>query len=55
MPVIGFLSGVSAGPFAHLVTAYREGLAEIGYLEGSNVEIEAPGGPGMRFFICCYF
>jgi ABC-type uncharacterized transport system substrate-binding protein len=40
MPVIGMLSGGSAGAFAHLVTAFREGLKEIGYVEGRNVAIE---------------
>jgi putative ABC transport system substrate-binding protein len=40
MPVIGMLSGGSAGAFAHLVAAFREGLKEIGYVEGRNVAIE---------------
>jgi putative ABC transport system substrate-binding protein len=40
MPVIGMLSGGSAGAFAYLVTAFREGLKEIGYVEGRNVAIE---------------
>jgi putative tryptophan/tyrosine transport system substrate-binding protein len=40
MPVIGMLSGGSVGAFAHLVAAFREGLKEIGYVEGRNVAIE---------------
>jgi putative ABC transport system substrate-binding protein len=40
MPVIGFLSGASSAPFAHLVAAYREGLREMGYVEGRNLAIE---------------
>jgi ABC-type uncharacterized transport system substrate-binding protein len=40
MPVIGFLSGATSAPFAHLVAAYREGLREIGYVEGRNLAIE---------------
>ena len=40
MPVIGFLSGTSSAPFAHLVAAYREGLREMGYVEGRNLAIE---------------
>ena len=36
MPVIGFLSGTTSAPFAHLVAAYREGLREMGYVEGRN-------------------
>ena len=39
MPVIGFLSTTSAVPFAHLVSGFRRGLQEIGYVEGRNVAI----------------
>ena len=40
MPVIGYLSLASPGPFAHLVVVFSEGLKEIGYVEGENVAIE---------------
>ena len=40
MPVIGFLSGRSLRSDAHLVTAFRQGLNETGYVEGRNVQIE---------------
>jgi putative ABC transport system substrate-binding protein len=40
IPVIGWLSSVSAGPLAHLVAAFRQGLRETGYVEGQNVTIE---------------
>jgi putative ABC transport system substrate-binding protein len=40
MPMIGMLSGGSAGAFAHLVAAFREGLKEIGYVEGQNVAVQ---------------
>src|SRR5215831_13625705 len=40
MPVIGFLSTRMANESAHLVAAFRRGLAENGYLEGQNVAVE---------------
>ena len=40
MPVIGFLSGVSPGPFAQRLAAFRQGLKETGTIEGRNVAIE---------------
>jgi hypothetical protein len=33
LPVVGFLSGASPAPFAHLVAAFRQGLGETGYVE----------------------
>jgi hypothetical protein len=40
MPVVGFLSSASRRPFEHLVTAFRRGLNDTGYLEDRNVAIE---------------
>ena len=40
MPVIGFFHPGSREAFAHLVTAFQQGLGEIGYVEGRNVTIE---------------
>ena len=40
MPVVGFLSGVSPGPYAPFVAAFRRGLSETGYVEGQNLAIE---------------
>jgi putative ABC transport system substrate-binding protein len=40
MPVVGFLGSGSASIDAHLVSAFRQGLNETGYVEGRNVAIE---------------
>jgi putative tryptophan/tyrosine transport system substrate-binding protein len=40
MPVIGFLGSSSAADRARLVTAFRQGIRETGYVEGQNVAIE---------------
>ena len=39
-PVIGFLHSASAQPNANLVTAFRKGLFDLGFVEGQNVAIE---------------
>jgi putative tryptophan/tyrosine transport system substrate-binding protein len=39
MPLIGYLCPESAEPFASRIRAFREGLAETGYVEGQNVAI----------------
>jgi putative tryptophan/tyrosine transport system substrate-binding protein len=40
MPVVGFLNWGSPAPNRRLVAAFRQGLAEVGYVEGQNVTIE---------------
>jgi putative tryptophan/tyrosine transport system substrate-binding protein len=40
MSVIGFLRNTPSAPFAHIVTAFRRGLSEVGFVEGQNVAIE---------------
>src|SRR6266568_8111209 len=40
MPVIGFLGSSSSADRTRLVTAFRQGIREIGYVEGENVAIE---------------
>src|SRR6266851_6742845 len=40
MPVIGFLRSTSPADSTRLVTAFRQGLKEAGFVEGQNVVIE---------------
>ena len=40
MPVIGYLGSESPGAYASRLKAFREGLAENGFIEGQNVAIE---------------
>jgi putative ABC transport system substrate-binding protein len=40
VPVVGFLRSTPSAPFAYLVTAFRDGLKEAGFVEGQNVAIE---------------
>jgi putative ABC transport system substrate-binding protein len=40
IPVIGYLNAGSPEAMAHLVTGFRKGLSETGYIEGRNVAIE---------------
>jgi putative tryptophan/tyrosine transport system substrate-binding protein len=46
MPVIGFLHPASPDTFAHLVTGFRKGLKEAGFVAGQNVTIEYRWGEG---------
>ena len=40
LPVVGFLGTTTANDFTDRVAAFREGLKEVGYVEGQNVVIE---------------
>ena len=46
IPVVGFLRSVSLLDAAALVTAFRHGLQEIGYIEGQNVAIDLRSAEG---------
>jgi putative ABC transport system substrate-binding protein len=40
LPIIGFVSLVSANGWAGYLEAFRKGLGETGYVEGQNVTVE---------------
>jgi putative ABC transport system substrate-binding protein len=40
MPVIGFLNNQSPDAYGRFVAAFRQGLRQIGYVEGQNVDIQ---------------
>src|SRR6266700_8092753 len=44
MPVIGFLSGLQVP--VHLIAAFRQGLGEVGYVEGQNITFDHRRGGG---------
>src|SRR5260221_319026 len=46
MPVIGFLRSAPLADATHLVTAFRQGLREAGFIEGQNVAIEFRSAEG---------
>jgi putative ABC transport system substrate-binding protein len=46
MPVIGFLNGASPTALSARVTAFRDGLSEMGWVEDRNVAVEYRWGQG---------
>jgi putative ABC transport system substrate-binding protein len=46
LPVVGFLRSAPLAPFANLVTAFRQGLKEAGFIEGQNVAVEYRSADG---------
>ena len=48
MPVVGFLRSSSLTDSRHLVTAFRQGLNEAGFVEGQNVAIEFRAAEGQN-------
>lgn len=48
MPVIGFLSSASPEKYKIRLAAFRQGLKEIGYVEGQNVTVEYRWADGLN-------
>ncbi len=46
MPVVGFITAQPFAVYQHLVTAFRQGLNETGYVDGRNVKIEFRSADG---------
>jgi putative ABC transport system substrate-binding protein len=46
MPVVGWLDGGGPAAFASYMAAFRQGLSDLGYVEGSNVAIEYRSADG---------
>jgi ABC-type uncharacterized transport system substrate-binding protein len=40
MPVVGFLNSASADKYAYIAAAVRQGLSDLGFVEGQNITIE---------------
>jgi putative ABC transport system substrate-binding protein len=40
VPVIGYLNGASAAEFPHILAGFHKGLAEAGFADGRNLQIE---------------
>ncbi len=45
-PVIGLMNAISLGPNAHLITVFKQSLADAGFVEGRNLQIEYRWGEG---------
>ena len=39
-PIVGFLNSASADKYAHLAAAFRQGLKDLGFVDGQNITIE---------------
>jgi putative ABC transport system substrate-binding protein len=46
LPVVGFLRSASLADAASLVTAFRQGLKDVGFVEGNNVALELRSAEG---------
>jgi hypothetical protein len=52
MPVIGFLNSGTPAGLTYLTDAFRQGLSEVGYIEGQNVTIEFRWARGQYDRLC---
>jgi putative ABC transport system substrate-binding protein len=48
VPRIAYLAGTPLSPISHRTNAFRQGLADLGYVEGKNIVIEWRGADGNR-------
>src|SRR5262245_58722497 len=48
LPIVGFVRSTSLADATHLVTAFRDGLKEAGFVEGQNVTVEYRSAEGHR-------
>src|SRR5262245_9156349 len=46
MPVVGYLDTAASEPYALMMSAFRSGLKEVGYVEGQNVVIKSRWAEG---------
>jgi putative ABC transport system substrate-binding protein len=46
VPRIGILTPGPVGPRSHFFEAFRQGLRELGYVEGRNIIVDIPEGDG---------
>ena len=48
MPVVGFLRSATLANVPHFVTAFRQGLSEVGFVEGRDVAVEYRSAEGQN-------
>jgi putative ABC transport system substrate-binding protein len=51
IPVIGFLNSRAIGDDPHLLAAFRQGLKEVGYVEGTTLRSNT-ASPRVRTIVC---
>jgi putative ABC transport system substrate-binding protein len=48
VPRVDYLTGSYLAAIPHRIEAFRQGLHELGYVEGNNIAIEWRAGEGLR-------